>query len=58
MKDKIYQKLAYLIPSRLVYFCYIRLMAHATTTDEGCKMTPDEMGFSKAAELWERSYGK
>lgn len=58
MKDKIYQKLAYFLPSRLIYFCYIRFMAHATTTDEGSRMTPDEMTFGKATELWERSYGK
>ena len=29
-------------------------MAYATTHDEGREMTPDEMTFSKAAEIWER----
>jgi hypothetical protein len=52
--EKIYQKIAYWLPKKLVYFAYIRLMAHATTTDEGQGMTPDQMTFSKAVELWER----
>ena len=58
MKEKLLMKLAWMLPPSLVYFAYIRLMAHATTMDEGCKMTPDEMTFSKATELWERTYGK
>jgi hypothetical protein len=53
MKNKIYQKIAFLLPRRLVYFCYIRFMGHATSTGEGKKITPDEMTFSKACELWE-----
>lgn len=56
--NKFYQFVAHLLPSKLVYFCYIRFLAHATTTDEGQKMTPDEMTFSKAVELWERKHGR
>ena len=55
--EKFYQHVAQLLPPKLVYFCYIRFMAHATTTDEGQKITPDGMTFSKAVELWERKYG-
>lgn len=58
MKNTIYQKIAHLLPAKLIYFCYIRFMANATTLDEGSYMTPDEMTFSKANELWERRYGK
>jgi len=46
------------MPAKLVYHCYIRFLAHATSTDEGRSMTPDEMTFSKATEIWERKYGK
>ena len=56
--DNFYHKIARMMPKKLVYFCYINFMAHATTTDEGRKMTPDEMTFAKAVELWERTYGK
>lgn len=56
--NKFYEKIAYYLPHKLVYFCYIRFMANATTTDEGCKMTPDEMTFTKATELWERKHGR
>lgn len=56
--NKIYQTIVYWLPSKLIYFAYIRFMAHATTTDEGQQMTPDQMPFSTAVELWERKYGK
>lgn len=58
MKEKIYRKLAGLVPAKLAYFVFIRFWAHATCTDEGAMMTPDEMTWSKAIELWERNYGK
>jgi hypothetical protein len=56
--DKLYFKIAYWLPPKLIYFCYIRFMAHATTWKEGSTMTPDEIGFSKAIEFWEDKYGK
>ena len=51
--NNIYQWIADKLPKKLVYFCYIRFMAYATTHGEGERMTPDEMGFSKAVEIWE-----
>lgn len=53
MATKIYQWIAEKLPKRLVYFCYIRFMAYATTHGEGEKMAPDEITFSKAVEIWE-----
>ena len=50
---KTYQWIAEHLPKRLVYFCYIRFLAFATTHGEGTQMTPDEMTFSKAVEIWE-----
>jgi len=58
MKNKIYQNIAHLLPSKLVYFAFIRFMAHATTHKGGTHYQPDEMTFSKACELWEDKYGK
>ena len=50
---KIYQWIAGKLPKRLVYFCYIHFMAYVTTHGEGLSMTPDEVTFSKAVEIWE-----
>lgn len=58
MKNKIYQYIAHKLPPRLVYFCFIRFMAHGTTYKDGTYYQPDEMSFSKACELWEDKYGK
>lgn len=58
MNVSIYQRIAHLLPAKLVYYCYIRFVANATSLDEGSTVTPDEMSFSKACELWERRYGK
>jgi len=52
--DTIYQKISWVLPKRLIYFCFIRFWANATTKDEGCKITPDKMNWTKAIELWER----
>ena len=51
---KFYQFIANLLPRRLIYFCYIRLMAFATTHGEGIYMQPDQITFSKAIEIWEQ----
>ena len=51
---KFYEWLAYKLPTRLVYFCYIRFMAFVTTRDEGEKLSPDEMTFSLANDIWQR----
>lgn len=54
--ETFYRWVVRLLPAKLIYFAYIRFMAHATCTDEGTRYTPDEMTFSKAVELWERTY--
>lgn len=51
--NKLYQWIANKLPKKLVYFCYIRFMAFASTHGEGEKMMPDEITFSKAVEIWE-----
>lgn len=51
--NNIYQWIAGHLPKKLVYFCYIRFLAFATSHGEGSGITPDEMTFSKAVEIWE-----
>lgn len=51
--NKFYQWVASILPKKLIYFCYINFMAYVTTHGEGERMTPDEMTFSKAVEIWE-----
>lgn len=58
MKDKIYNKIAWLLPQRVIYFAFFRFWANATTFEEGAEMTPDQMKWDKAIELWERKYDK
>lgn len=56
MKNIIYQKISYYIPAKLVFFIFIRFWSNATTKDEGSTMTPTQMTWDKAIELWERRY--
>ena len=58
MKETLQNKIAWLLPQRIVYFAFIRFWAFATSFDEGATMTPDEMTWTKAIELWERKFGK
>jgi len=58
MKDKIYNKIAWLLPQRVVYWAFFRFWSCATSFEEGAKMSPDEMTWSKALELWERKHKK
>ena len=51
--NNFYQWVANKLPKKLIYFCYIRFMAYATTHGEGVYMTPDEVTFSKAVDIWE-----
>ncbi len=51
--NDIYQWVASKLPKKLIYFCYINFMAYVTTHGEGIRMTPDEITFSKAVEIWE-----
>lgn len=56
MKNKIYNKIAWLLPQRVVFYAFFRFWGLATNFEEGSKMSPDEMTWSKAIELWERKY--
>lgn len=58
MSEKLAQWIAWQLPPKVVYFAFIRFWAHATCTDEGAGMTPTEMTWDKAIDLWERKYGR
>ncbi len=58
MKNQISQFIAGLLPARIIYFCYIRFMAEVTTFEEGRTLTPDQVTFSKATNLYEKKHGK
>jgi len=58
MKEKIYNKIAWFLPQRVVYWAFFRFWGSATTFEEGAKMSPNEMTWSKAIELWERKHQK
>lgn len=51
MLDKICMKIAWWIPKRLVYWCYIRVHAYATTHKYSNKH-PDEVTWNMALEEW------
>ena len=51
MKDKICIWLAWLLPVRLVYWCGVRMNAHATGTAFSNR-TPDEVSIMDAARCW------
>ncbi len=55
--ERLSRALAWLLPANVVYWAFIRFWANATCTDEGRKMHPDEMTWTKAIELWERKHG-
>ena len=50
--EKFYQWLAFKLPKRLVYWCYIRVHSYATTTEEFKDKTPDEVNWHQALEAW------
>lgn len=52
MKEKIWIKLAYLLPKPLVYWCSIRLIAHATTGAYSNQVVPDLRAMD-ALKRWE-----
>lgn len=58
MKDKIYRKISWWLPERLVYWSFVRFWSLATSFEEGANMTPDEMTWSKAIDLWVRKHQK
>ena len=52
--DSFYQFIANVIPPKLVYWAYIRLMAFASTHDEGATMGVDQISFGTATDIWRR----
>jgi hypothetical protein len=48
---KFYQWLARHLPKQLVYFCYIRVHAHATCTTYSNRH-PDEVNWREALDAW------
>jgi len=53
-KEKFYRWLAWKLPRDLIYWCTIRLFAHATTVGKGKTQTPDEVTIWQALERWEQ----
>lgn len=51
MKDKFYMWLAQRLPKRLVYFCAVRVGAHATTRQFSAQIVPD-LNFLEALKRW------
>ncbi len=41
LMEKLCMKVAWLLPRRLVYWCTIRLLSHATTGPYGSQIVPD-----------------
>ena len=52
MKDKFYQWWAWHLPRRLVYWCFVRVAAHATV-DKWGNETPDSVSVMTAMARWE-----
>jgi hypothetical protein len=56
MKNKIAQKIAYLLPYRIMYWVVIRMWAY-TTTKEAAHKSPDETTWNEVIKSWERKTG-
>ena len=52
MKDKLSRRIAWLLPRRLVYWCAVRLGAHATTGEHSTQVVPD-LRLLDALDRWE-----
>jgi len=50
--DRVAMNTAWILPRRLVFWCYIRVMAHATSGPYGI-YHPDEVTYKQACERWE-----
>lgn len=57
IKNFLANKIAYLLPDRLVIWVIIRAFAY-TTTHEASNKTPDETGYSDVYKSWEAKLGK
>ncbi len=55
MREKIWQRLAWLMPRRLTYWCAIRVGANATTGDYGHELVP-ELTFMEALARWDKPF--
>jgi hypothetical protein len=53
MADYIYQKIAWLLPKKLVYWCAIRLLSHATVGKYNNQVVPDLKAMD-ALERWRK----
>lgn len=56
MRDRACLSLSRLLPRRLAYWCYIRVIAHATTGKFG-NTHPDEATFGVASRRWHEPNG-
>ena len=54
IKEKICMKIAWLLPRKIVYWCAIRLMAHATSAPDYMNEHPDSVSIIKALDRWEK----
>ena len=54
--DALYRFIANILPNRVVYFCYVRVHAYATTTKYS-NTSPDEVTWQEALECWEEQGG-
>ena len=52
MKERIYRSVAWLMPKPLVYWCSIRLIAHATQGQYSNQVVP-ELGAMDALKRWD-----
>ena len=54
MKNKLCLWVAWRLPKRLVYWCAMRVNAHATTGEHSAQNVPELTAF-EASERWERT---
>ena len=54
MKNKLCLWVARLLPNRIVYWCAMRVNAHATTGEYSTQIVPELTAF-EAIERWERT---
>lgn len=54
MKDKIAQKIAWILPSRIVLWVIVRAFAYTSTTPEYSNRTPDSLGYSDIYKSWDK----
>jgi hypothetical protein len=50
-RDRFWMRVAYWLPSRLVYFASVRMIAHATTGEYGATIVP-ELSAMDAIDRW------